>query len=52
MEHFLKNTNADRDNNFVCSICAPQSIIYAYLGEFHSAKNRARVLLIGNVIVF
>ncbi|XP_037025575.1 synaptic vesicle glycoprotein 2A-like [Bradysia coprophila] len=31
-------------------ICAPQSIIYAFLGEFHCAKNRARVLLVASVV--
>ncbi|CAG9802302.1 unnamed protein product [Chironomus riparius] len=31
-------------------ICAPQSITYAYLGEFHSVKNRARVLLIASFL--
>ena len=34
-------------NKFFYSICAPQSITYAFLGEYHSVKNRARVLLIG-----
>ncbi|KAG5683092.1 hypothetical protein PVAND_012395 [Polypedilum vanderplanki] len=31
-------------------ICAPQGIIYAFLGEFHSSKHRARVLIIASVI--
>jgi hypothetical protein len=35
---------------FVISICGPQTIIYAFLGEFHSTKNRARVLIVGESI--
>ncbi|KAG5683090.1 hypothetical protein PVAND_012393 [Polypedilum vanderplanki] len=31
-------------------ICAPQGIIYAFLGEFHSIKERSRVLVIASVI--
>ncbi|KAG5683089.1 hypothetical protein PVAND_012392 [Polypedilum vanderplanki] len=31
-------------------ICAPQTIIYAFLGEFHSAKHRARVLIVASVM--
>lgn len=32
------------------SICAPQTIIYAFLGEFHSAHHRSRVLIIGECL--
>ncbi|KAG5683063.1 hypothetical protein PVAND_012369 [Polypedilum vanderplanki] len=31
-------------------ICAPQTIIYAFLGEFHAEKNRARVLIVASVM--
>ncbi|KAG5683091.1 hypothetical protein PVAND_012394 [Polypedilum vanderplanki] len=31
-------------------ICAPQGIIYAFLGEFHSSKLRAKVLIIASVL--
>ncbi|KAG5683088.1 hypothetical protein PVAND_012391 [Polypedilum vanderplanki] len=31
-------------------ICAPQTIIYAFLGEFHSAIHRARILIVASVI--
>ncbi|KAG5683064.1 hypothetical protein PVAND_012370 [Polypedilum vanderplanki] len=31
-------------------ICGPQTIIYAFLGEFHAEKNRARVLIVASVM--
>ncbi|CAG9801790.1 unnamed protein product [Chironomus riparius] len=31
-------------------VCAPQTIIYAFLGEFHSTHHRSRVLIIASVM--
>ncbi len=47
----MKWTNGPKITEFFIfrSICAPQGITYAFLGEFHCAKNRARVLLVGKI---